>query len=156
MTDPIRLNLNGTEVELASHPLTPLLHALRNEGHSPGTKYGCGEGECGACTVLLNGEAVMSCMVPICQVEGATVETIEGLCVDGNLHPLQEAFICEGGAQCGICTPGMLMSALYFLRQPEKAPGGIREVVEGNLCRCTGYTRIYKSIERAVREVAKP
>lgn len=155
MTDPIRFKLNGVETEVDVHPMTPLLYTLRGACEAAGTKYGCGEGECGACTVLLNGESVMSCMVPVCQAEGTEIETVEGLAENGGLHPIQEAFHCEGGAQCGICTPGMLMSAVYFLRQPDRAPGGYREALEGNLCRCTGYTAIHRSMEKALKEAGR-
>lgn len=155
MTETIRFKLNGVDVTVDVHPMMPLLYTLRGACEAAGTKYGCGEGECGACTVLLNGESVMSCMVPSCQAEGAEVETVEGLSGGEDLHPVQEAFLCEGGAQCGICTPGMLMSAVYYLRHPEKSPGGYREALEGNLCRCTGYSAIYRSMERVIGEGSK-
>ncbi len=156
MTDKIRFHLNGNGIEIEARPMTPLLHALRETCDASGTKYGCGEGECGACTVIMNDELVMSCMVPVCQAEGARIETVEGLAApDGTLAPLQQAFIDEGGAQCGICTPGMLMAATHFLRHPEKAPGGMREALAGNLCRCTGYMAIYRSVERALGKTLK-
>ena len=127
--------------------LARLLDVLREDCGLTGTKEGCGEGECGACTVLVNGEAVCSCLVPLAQVEGAEVVTIEGL---GEDHPLQRAFMDEVGAQCGICTPGMLMAARAYL----DAGGGpdedaIREAIAGNLCRCTGYTKIVEAIALA-------
>ncbi len=150
MADTIQFIVNGKEVAIDAHPMTPLLDALRDQCDAPGTKYGCGEGECGACTVIMNDELVMSCMVPVCQAEGARIETVEGLVAeDGTLHPIQQAFIDEGGAQCGICTPGMLMAAAHYMRHPERAPGGVREALAGNLCRCTGYMAIYRSVERA-------
>jgi carbon-monoxide dehydrogenase small subunit len=156
MTDKIPFMLNGREVQVDVHPMTPLLDALRDGCNVTGTKYGCGEGECGACTVIMNDELVMSCMVPVCQAEGARIETVEGLAgEDGSLHAIQEAFISEGGAQCGICTPGMLMASVHFMRHPDKAPGGVREALAGNLCRCTGYMAIYRSVERALEKTRK-
>jgi carbon-monoxide dehydrogenase small subunit len=121
-----------------------LLDVLREECGLTGTKEGCGEGECGACTVLVNGEAVCSCLVPVAQVEGAEVLTIEGLGVE---HPLQRAFMDEVGAQCGICTPGMILTAVTLGSRPTLAK--IRQGLAGNLCRCTGYEAIYRAIHRA-------
>jgi aerobic-type carbon monoxide dehydrogenase small subunit (CoxS/CutS family) len=121
-----------------------LLDVLREECGLTGTKEGCGEGECGACTVLVNGEAVCSCLVPVAQVEGAEVLTIEGL---GEEHPLQRAFMDEVGAQCGICTPGMILTAVTLGPRPTLAK--IRQGLAGNLCRCTGYEAIYRAIHRA-------
>jgi len=121
-----------------------LLDVLRQECGLTGTKEGCGEGECGACTVLVDGIPVNSCLVPLAQVRGRRVETIEGL--DGT-HPLQQAFISEGGAQCGICTPGMILAALAL--GPDPTLQAMREGLAGNLCRCTGYEGIYRSIRRA-------
>jgi aerobic-type carbon monoxide dehydrogenase small subunit (CoxS/CutS family) len=120
-----------------------LLDVLREECGLTGTKEGCGEGECGACTVLVNGDAVCSCLVPVVQVEGAEVMTIEGL---GDDHPLQRAFMDEVGAQCGICTPGMILTALTLGPRPSLAK--IRQGLAGNLCRCTGYEAIYRAIHR--------
>jgi aerobic carbon-monoxide dehydrogenase small subunit len=121
-----------------------LLDVLREDCGLTGTKEGCGEGECGACTVLVNGEAVCSCLVPVAQVEGAEVTTIEGL---GDEHPLQHAFMDEVGAQCGICTPGMILTAVTLGSRPTLAK--IRQGLAGNLCRCTGYEAIYRAIHRA-------
>jgi carbon-monoxide dehydrogenase small subunit len=121
-----------------------LLDVLREDCGLTGTKEGCGEGECGACTVLVNGEAVCSCLVPVAQVEGTEVTTIEGL---GDEHPLQRAFMDEVGAQCGICTPGMILTALTLGSRPTLAK--IRQGLAGNLCRCTGYEAIYRAIHRA-------
>jgi len=121
-----------------------LLDVLREDCGLTGTKEGCGEGECGACTVLVNGEAVCSCLVPVAQVEGAEVTTIEGL---GDDHPLQRAFMDEVGAQCGICTPGMILTAVTLGPRPTLAR--IRQGLAGNLCRCTGYEAIYRAIHRA-------
>ena len=140
----MRFRLNGKTVDVAAHPMKRLLDVLREECGLTGTKEGCGEGECGACTVLIGGEAVNSCLVPFAQVRGAAVTTIEAL--DGS-HPLQKAFIAEGGAQCGICTPGMILAAAAL---PEKATlEEIRIGLAGNLCRCTGYEGIYRAIKRA-------
>jgi aerobic-type carbon monoxide dehydrogenase small subunit (CoxS/CutS family) len=140
----LRFTLNGCEVQLDVHPMARLLDVLREDCQLTGTKEGCGEGECGACTVLVNGAAVCSCLVPVAQVEGAEVMTIEGL---GEEHPLQRAFMDEVGAQCGICTPGMILTAITLGRRPSLAK--IREGLAGNLCRCTGYEAIYRAIQRA-------
>ena len=138
----MRLTLNGKRATLDVHPLKRLLDVLREDCALTGTKEGCGEGECGACTVLVDGVPVNSCLVPAAQVAGARVTTIEGL--DGR-HPLQGAFVEHGGAQCGICTPGMIMAAVALGRTPTLQQ--IRVGLAGNLCRCTGYMAIYRSIE---------
>ena len=140
----MRFSLNGRAVSVGAHPMKRLLDVLRQECGLTGTKEGCGEGECGACTVLVDGIPVNSCLVPLAQVRGRRVETIEGL--DGT-HPLQQAFISEGGAQCGICTPGMILAALAL--GPDPTLQAMREGLAGNLCRCTGYEGIYRSIRRA-------
>ena len=140
----MRLVLNGKRVQVNVPPLKRLLDVLREDCALTGTKEGCGEGECGACTVLVDGVAVNSCLVPAAQVTGARVTTIEGL---GGHHPLQHAFVEHGGAQCGICTPGMIMAAVALGRKP--ALESIRVGLAGNLCRCTGYSAIYRSIEAA-------
>jgi carbon-monoxide dehydrogenase small subunit len=139
----MRFTLNSGEVDVDVSPMARLLDVLREECGLTGTKEGCGEGECGACTVLVNGEAVCSCLVPVAQVEGAEVTTIEGL---GDEHPLQRAFMDEVGAQCGICTPGMILTAITLGSRPTLAK--IREGLAGNLCRCTGYEAIYRAIQR--------
>ena len=142
----MRFTLNGRRVEVEAHPLARLLDVLREECGLAGTKEGCGEGECGACTVLLDGQPVNACLVPFAHVEGARVTTIEGL----KDRRLLEAFVNEGGAQCGFCTPGMLMAAASL----PKAAGrdDLRRGLAGNLCRCTGYTAIYRAIETARRK----
>ena len=149
MTDPLayRFSVNGEPVELAVPGMRRLLDALREDLGLTGTKEGCGEGECGACTVLLDGAVVDSCLVPMCQVDGADVRTVEGLAPDGRLDPLQASFLVHGGAQCGICTPGMLMAGRAYI-DGGGAPddGAIREAIAGNLCRCTGYTKIIDAI----------
>jgi carbon-monoxide dehydrogenase small subunit/xanthine dehydrogenase small subunit len=138
----MRFTLNGRHADVAAHPMKRLLDVLREECALTGTKEGCGEGECGACTVLIDGEPVNSCLVPFAQVQGTKVITIEGLM---GTHPLQEAFIVEGGAQCGICTPGMILAAAALPRNATLEE--IRIGLAGNLCRCTGYEGIYRAIQ---------
>lgn len=140
----MRLTVNGAAVEVEAHPLARLLDVLREECGLTGTKEGCGEGECGACTVLLDGQPVVSCLVPAAQAEGCHVLTIEGL---GGNHPLQRAFAELSGAQCGICTPGMILAAVALGPQPSIE--AVRTGLAGNLCRCTGYEAIYRAIEHA-------
>ncbi len=142
----MRLCVNGVARELSVHPLKRLLDVLREDCGLTGTKEGCGEGECGACTVLVDGEAVCACLVPVVQVSDCDVQTIEGL---GDNHPLQRAFMDEVGAQCGICTPGMIMSAVALGAKPTLAR--IKTGLAGNLCRCTGYEAIYRAVRRAAR-----
>ena len=146
-----RFNVNGEGVEVEAAGMRRLLDVLREDLALTGTKEGCGEGECGACTVLLDGAPVDACLVPICQVDGARVATVEGLAEPSPegavLDPLQAAFLEAGAAQCGICTPGMLMAARSYLDAgggPDEA--AIREAIAGNLCRCTGYTKIVEAI----------
>ena len=146
-----QFTVNGDPVEIEAPGMRRLLDVLREELAMTGTKEGCGEGECGACTVLLDGLPVDSCLVPVCQLAGARIATVEGLAaasVDGAvLDPLQQAFLETGGAQCGICTPGMLMAARAYLDAgggPDE--GAIRTAIAGNLCRCTGYTKIVEAI----------
>ena len=143
--------VNATPVEVDVPGMRRLLDVLREELALTGTKEGCGEGECGACTVLLDGAPVDSCLVPICQVEGAAVATVEGLAPAANtLDALQAAFLRTGGAQCGICTPGMVMAAVDLLeRNPNPSETDIRTGLAGNLCRCTGYMKIFESVVRA-------
>jgi aerobic carbon-monoxide dehydrogenase small subunit len=140
----IRMTLNGTRTRLAVHPMKRLLDVLREDCGLTGTKEGCGEGECGACTVLIDGLPVNSCLVPASHADGASVTTIEGL---HGKHRLQRAFVALGGAQCGICTPGMIMAAVALGRKPSL--DAIRVGLAGNLCRCTGYQAIYRSIQQA-------
>ena len=140
----MRLTLNGEARDAVSAPMSRLLDVLREEFGLTGTKEGCGEGECGACTVLIDGAPVCSCLVPLAQVDGANVHTIEGL---GDDHPLQHEFMNEVGAQCGICTPGMIMAALSLGENPTL--GDIKVALAGNLCRCTGYAAIYRAIMKA-------
>lgn len=143
----ICLNVNGETRTVTAAPMKRLLDVLREDLHLTGTKEGCGEGECGSCSVRMNGELVNSCLVPVLQAEGASIETVEGLAADDVLHPLQQAFLHCGGAQCGICTPGMLMAAKHLLAQnPHPTTAEIREGLAGNLCRCTGFIRIFESV----------
>ena len=146
----MRLTINRKTVTVNAHPLTRLLDVLREECGLTGTKEGCGEGECGACTVLVDGEAVNSCLVPVAQVEGTRITTIEGL---AGTHPLQRAFVERGGAQCGICTPGMILAAAALGPRPSLEE--IRTGLAGNLCRCTGYAAIYRSVQLASRARSK-
>jgi aerobic-type carbon monoxide dehydrogenase small subunit (CoxS/CutS family) len=142
----MRFRLNGRSVDLSALPMKRLLDVLREDCGLTGTKEGCGEGECGACTVLVDGAPVNSCLVPFAQVRGAKVTTIEGL---AGRHPLQRTFVTEGGAQCGICTPGMILAAAAL---PKNATlGQIRIGLAGNICRCTGYEGIYRAIRKARR-----
>jgi len=146
----LRLRVNGKPVRFAGPPFTRLIDVLREELGLTGTKEGCGEGECGACAVLVDGVLVDSCLVPLCQVDGASVETVEGLSSNLSLDALQTAFIEAGGAQCGICTPGMLMAGRALLAtDPNPDERRIREAIAGNLCRCTGYTKIVEAIQLA-------
>jgi aerobic-type carbon monoxide dehydrogenase small subunit (CoxS/CutS family) len=141
---PVALTVNGRAVSVDRPPMTRLLDVLREDLGLTGTKEGCGEGECGACTVLLDGAPVCSCLVPLAQARGREVRTIESL---GGDHPLQRAFVREGGAQCGACTPGMIMAALALPSKP--TPRQVRAGLAGNLCRCTGYEAIYRAIRSA-------
>ena len=141
--------VNGSNRTVTVYPMQRLLDVLRNELGLTGTKEGCGEGECGSCSVLLNGELVNSCLVPVLQVQGAEIRTIEGV-AEETLHPVQRAFLECGGAQCGICTPGMILATLHLLRSnPKPSMNEIREGLSGNLCRCTGYTRIFDAVKSA-------
>jgi carbon-monoxide dehydrogenase small subunit len=143
----IQLIVNGQPVTVETPPMKRLLDVLREDLGLTGTKEGCGEGECGSCSVSMNGELVNSCLVPILQADGARIETVEGLAIDAELHPLQKAFLECGGAQCGICTPGMLMAATHLLaHNPHPSMDEIREGLAGNLCRCTGFIKIFESV----------
>ena len=153
----VRFSVNGNAHTVSVYPMERLLDVLRTEIGLTGTKEGCGEGECGSCSVLLNGELVNSCLVPVLQAQGATVCTVEGLAPgDGTLHPVQQAFLKCGGAQCGICTPGMVMATVHLLsRTPSPTLEQVREGLGGNLCRCTGYTRIFDAVLEAAQDMVK-
>lgn len=143
----IELIVNGDVRRIQVPPMKRLLDVLREDLRLTGTKEGCGEGECGSCSVRMNGELVNSCLVPVLQAEGAEILTVEGLAGNGAMHPLQQAFLECGGAQCGICTPGMLIAATHLLaRNPHPSLAEIREGLAGNLCRCTGFIRIFESV----------
>jgi carbon-monoxide dehydrogenase small subunit len=142
--------VNGRNVVLDGYPMARLLDVLRHDLGLTGTKEGCGEGECGACSVLLDGELVNSCLLPLAQVSGASITTIEGVAQGARLHAVQEAFMTHGGAQCGICTPGMVLAAITLLaRNSHPTEGDVRQALAGNLCRCTGYMRIFEAVLRA-------
>jgi carbon-monoxide dehydrogenase small subunit len=149
----IQCRINGAATTLGGHPMTRLLDALRTQLRLTGVKEGCGEGECGACSILLDGRLVNSCLVPLAHAENATVVTIEGVADGDRLHAVQEAFIAHGGAQCGICTPGMVLAAVSLLEtHPDPNEAEIRAALAGNLCRCTGYVRIFDAVLDACRD----
>ena len=154
MADKIKIgcNVNDEARTLEAYPMERLLDVLREQLHLTGTKEGCGEGECGACSVMIDGQIVNSCLVPVAQVDGASIKTIEGVALAGDqLHDVQQAFIECGGAQCGICTPGMILAAVNLLeKNPNPDDAEIRNGLAGNLCRCTGYMKIFESVVRAV------
>jgi len=146
----VKCRVNGRSVTVESHPMARLLDVLREELGLTGTKEGCGEGECGSCSVEIDGELVNSCLVPALQAEGAEIRTIEGVADGNRLHAVQQAFLASGGAQCGICTPGMILAAVNLLaRYPRPTDAQMREGLAGNLCRCTGYTKIFESVVEA-------
>lgn len=153
MVLPIHFALNGKSVSIQTEANRRLIDILREDFKLTGTKEGCGIGECGACTVLLNQKAVNSCLILAGQIDGAEVLTVEGLAKNGSLHPLQENFIKYGAVQCGFCTPGMLMSAYaLLLENPKPSEDEIKEVIAGNLCRCTGYKQIILAIDKSVEK----
>ncbi len=155
MPASISFTLNGKSTAVEVDPNRPLLDILREDIHLTGTKYGCGEGACGACSVLANGKRIFSCSTPMSEVAGKSITTIEGLANGGTLHPLQQAFLEERGFQCGYCTAGMIMNATALLNaKPNPTEAEIREEMNGNLCRCCAHTRIIHAIHRAT-ELAK-
>jgi aerobic carbon-monoxide dehydrogenase small subunit len=150
----IHLSINGEDYDVIARPGESLLDLLRDRLHLTGTKKGCNEGDCGACTVILGGRAVNACLVFAMEAEGQKILTVEGLAQGPEMHPLQEAFIKHGGFQCGFCTPGMLLSAKALLDEnPNPTDAEIRQGISGNLCRCTGYTKIVESIREASRSM---
>jgi aerobic carbon-monoxide dehydrogenase small subunit len=150
----IRLKVNGTWQEVETCPDRILLDLLREELGLTGTKKGCGEGECGACTVIMNGRTVLSCLIPALKADGAEITTVEGLAAEGSLHPLQQAFLEEGAVQCGYCTPGMLLAAKALLDEnPEPSLEDVKRAISGNLCRCTGYTKIIRAVRAAAESM---
>lgn len=149
----VQCSVNGRAVTLEAYPMARLLDVLREQAGLTGTKEGCGEGECGACSVEIDGMLVNSCLVPVLQASGTAIRTIEGVADGDRLAAVQQAFITHGGAQCGICTPGMILAAVNLLsRCPEPTEAQIREGLAGNLCRCTGYTKIFESVVAACRQ----
>jgi aerobic carbon-monoxide dehydrogenase small subunit len=148
----VACEVNGRPVTLEAFPMARLLDVLREQLALTGVKEGCGEGECGACSIEMDGALVNSCLVPALQAEGARIRTVEGVASGDTLSAVQQAFITHGGAQCGICTPGMILAAANLLeRHPKPTEAQIREGLAGNLCRCTGYTRIFESVVAACR-----
>ena len=146
----VSFTINGTKRSVSAAPMKRLLDVLRDELGLTGTKEGCGKGECGACTVIMDGLLVLSCMVPVCQALGKRITTIEGVAGETTLHPLQQSFHENGGAQCGMCTPGMILAATNLLaRTPHPTDEEIRNGLAGNLCRCTGYTKIFEAVVKA-------
>jgi len=150
----VKCEINGRPVLLEGYSMARLLDVLRAQPGLTGTKEGCGEGECGACSIELDGALVNSCLVPLLQADGAKIRTIEGVAEFAKLSAVQQAFLTHGGAQCGICTPGMILAALNLLsRNAQPTDAEIREGFSGNLCRCTGYTKIFESVVAACRPV---
>lgn len=148
----ISLTVNGKSYTVDVPPMKRLLDVLRQDLHLTGTKEGCGEGECGACSVIADGQLINACLAPICQFDGAVILTVEGLADDHRLHPLQQVFWQTGATQCGICTPGMLMAAKALLdAEPHPSLEQIKQFIAGNLCRCTGYTKIVQAIEQVAQ-----
>jgi carbon-monoxide dehydrogenase small subunit len=146
----VQCTVNGESRTLHAYPMERLLDVLREQLRLTGTKEGCGEGECGACSVMIDGHIVNSCLVPVAQVEGTSIQTIEGIASEDQLHAVQQAFIECGGAQCGICTPGMVLAAVNLLaKNSHPSESEIRNGLAGNLCRCTGYMKIFESVVRA-------
>ena len=155
-TTTIHFRVNGRGESVRAHPLARLLDVLREDLRLTGTKEGCGEGECGACAVLVDGEIANSCLIPVLQVEGAEVTTIEGLSSDGRVRLLEDAFVECGGAQCGICTPGMIVASWSLLEQnPNPSDDEIRTGLAGNLCRCTGYMCIFRAVKTAAHSLSR-
>jgi carbon-monoxide dehydrogenase small subunit len=150
----VECEVNGQKVSIRTHPMARLLDVLREDLHLTGTKEGCGEGECGACSVEMDGALVNSCLLPALQARNTKIRTVEGLAEGERLHAIQEAFISTGGAQCGICTPGMMMAAVNLLaRNSTPTEMQIREGLGGNLCRCTGYMKIFEAVMSAAKQI---
>ena len=152
----IECKVNGEHRQVHAYPMARLLDVIREEMHLTGTKEGCGEGECGACAILMNGAIINSCLIPAIEAPGTEIRTIEGVASGAQLHAVQEAFLECGGAQCGICTPGMVIAATALLeRHPHPNDAEIREGLAGNLCRCTGYQKIFAAVVRACEAAGK-
>jgi aerobic carbon-monoxide dehydrogenase small subunit len=151
----VSFTVNGNSRTIRTYPMERLLDVLRHDLELTGTKEGCGEGECGSCSILLDGVLVNSCLIPVLQANGSEVVTIEGLASDGRLQVLQQSFLDCGGAQCGICTPGMILASVHLLnKKPQSTLEEIREALSGNLCRCTGYMQIFEAVADAARRGA--
>ncbi|MHC4656159.1 MAG: (2Fe-2S)-binding protein [Planctomycetota bacterium] len=149
----VTLTVNGKEKTITTDPGRSLLDVLREELHLTGAKYGCGEGRCGACTVLMDGERVLSCVTPVAQADKKTITTIEGLAKGDSLHPVQEAFLAEGAMQCGYCTPGMILTAVALLeKNPNPTDDEIATAMNVNICRCNGYPKILNAVRRASKK----
>ncbi len=156
MDTTITLVVNGKERTVVTDPERSLLDVLREELHLTGAKYGCGEGRCGGCTVLMDGRRTLSCVTPVARADKKTITTIEGLADGCCLHPVQQAFLDEGAIQCGYCTPGMILNAVALLeKNPQPTDEQITEWMNGNICRCNGYTKILKAIRRAAAQIAE-
>lgn len=154
MAVTVTLKVNGVERTVTTDPQRPLLDVLREDFGLTGTKYGCGEGRCGACTILIDGQRALSCVTPAAEADGKAITTIEGLAQGGKLHPVQEAFLEEGAMQCGYCTPGMILSAVALLREhPNPTDEQIVEGLNGNICRCNGYVKITHTVRRAAQKM---
>lgn len=152
----LHTTINGESITAEVDPSISLAQFLRDNLYLTGTKIGCGKGECGACTIIMDGKAVTSCIIPVLRAEGAVLQTIEGVAKNGRLHPLQEEFVNQGAVQCGFCTPGMIMSAKALLDEnPEPKKEEIREALGGNICRCTGYVNIERAVEAAAQRIRK-
>ena len=152
----LHTTINGEAITAEVDHSISLAQFLRDNLYLTGTKIGCGKGECGACTIIMDGKSVTSCIIPVLRAEGAVIQTIEGVAKNGKLHPLQEEFINQGAVQCGFCTPGMIMSAKALLDEnPEPKKEEIREALGGNICRCTGYVNIERAVEAAAQRIQK-
>ncbi|HIY20617.1 MAG TPA: (2Fe-2S)-binding protein [Candidatus Flavonifractor merdigallinarum] len=152
----LHTTINGEQIVAEVDPSLSLAQFLREKLYLTGTKIGCGKGECGACTVILDGKAVTSCIIPVLRAEGAVIQTIEGVAKGEKLHPIQEEFVNKGAVQCGFCTPGMIMSAKALLDEnPAPQKEEIREALGGNICRCTGYVNIEQAVEAAAERMRK-
>ena len=152
----LHTTINGEAITAEVDPSISLAQFLRDNLYLTGTKIGCGKGECGACTIIMDGKSVTSCIIPVMRAEGAVIQTIEGVAQNGKLHPLQEEFVNQGAVQCGFCTPGMIMSAKALLDEnPEPKKEEIREALGGNICRCTGYVNIERAVEAAAQRIQK-
>jgi aerobic-type carbon monoxide dehydrogenase small subunit (CoxS/CutS family) len=156
MDTTITLTVNGEKKTVTTDPQRPLLDVLREELHLTGTKYGCGEGQCGACTVFMDGKNVLSCITPVGRADGKTITTIEGLAGADELNPVQEAFLEAGAMQCGYCTTGMIMTTVAFLKEnPHPTDEQIAEGLNGNICRCNGYTKIANAVRLAAEKIQR-